>query len=90
MKDEENRPCEICKVKQATEKHHRYSQSKIAIKKYGRKNIDNPKNIMYLCHECHQFKLPSSAKFTEREFCEAVGIELKVKWIDNKLLRGLK
>lgn len=66
--------CEICKIKQATEAHHKFSQSKLNIKMYG-DLINNPANIMYVCEACHKWKpIP---KFTEQEFCDALGINKK-------------
>ena len=71
-----NRPCELCKVRVAEHKHHIFSNTKQNRKKYG-KLLDDRRNIMYLCSVCHLNKpIP---KWTEREFCEALGIEYRGK-----------
>ena len=63
--------CEYCRVKQATDKHHLFSQTKWARKLYG-KLIDHPRNTMRLCRDCHMTK--PVPKFTEKEFCDALDI----------------
>lgn len=60
--------CECCKQRAATEKHHRLSQSKWAVKKYG-KRIHHEGNIQMLCHTCHMHGVIE--RFNEREFLEA-------------------
>jgi len=68
-----NRYCEKCMdrgvVRLATERHHKFSQTKHNRGKYG-KLLDHPDNIQYLCYECHHNK--SLDKMSEREFLEAV------------------
>jgi len=70
MSFEENmiRPCELCGIRVATDKHHLFSQTKHNKKKYGER-IHHPGNIMYLCSECHLNK--SIPKLREDEFLEA-------------------
>jgi hypothetical protein len=67
--------CLLC-GKPATHKHHRFSQTKWAIEKYGRKLIDDEKNIEWLCHDCHSShnKIPAELIWSEKKFCEALGI----------------
>lgn len=70
------RICKLCGAK-ATDRHHLYSQSKHARELYG-KLLDDEKNIIYLCNDCHVGGA-SIPKMTEREFCEAIGIEIRSK-----------
>ena len=67
-------PCEIC-GDIATEKHHRFSNSKVNRKLYS-KLIDDDRNIMFLCQACHVAFKP---KFDEKEFCEKLGIKIRGK-----------
>jgi len=67
--------CYIC-GKQATDRHHLLSQTKLYKKLYG-KLIHDEKNIIYLCNSCHLNK--SIPKLTEKQFCEIMGIEIKSK-----------
>ena len=69
------RICKMCGGK-ADQRHHLYSQTKHARELYG-KHLDDPKNTIDLCSDCHMTK--SIPKMTEREFCEAIGIEIKSK-----------
>jgi hypothetical protein len=70
--------CVICFKNQATELHHRFSQTKLNRKLYP-EYIHDPKNTMYLCYDCHHNKLPGWAKWSEREFCENFGIKPRSK-----------
>ena len=56
----------------ATEKHHIFSDTKINRSLYG-KSIDHDNNIMLVCYDCHHNK--PLQKFSEVEFCEAVGVK---------------
>jgi hypothetical protein len=56
--------------------HHLFSQTKLNKKLYG-KLIDDPRNVMYLCEKCHLWK--EIPKFTEIEFCKALGIPARSK-----------
>jgi hypothetical protein len=69
------RPCSLCGVNRATDRHHLLSQSKHYKKKYG-KLIHDHRNLIYLCNGCHLNR--SIPKFTEKEFCEKIGIEFKI------------
>lgn len=63
------RTCELCRKNRAVHKHHLFSQTKVARKKYG-SLIDHPNNIIHLCFDCHMNKpIP---KLTEEEFEVAV------------------
>jgi hypothetical protein len=73
-----NRPCEKCHKNLATERHHKFSQTKMNRKKYG-KLIDDKKNIMYLCYNCHHNKLNREDKWNEKEFCINLGIDIICK-----------
>jgi hypothetical protein len=70
------RVCHLCGGV-ATDKHHLYSQTKQARELYG-KLLDDPRNIVYLCNACH-IGGASIPKLTEREFCAALGIEIRSK-----------
>jgi hypothetical protein len=81
-------PCERCvieymegkrdkdKIRPATERHHLFSQTKWARKLYGNL-IDHPLNIRLLCYDHHHNK--PLDKWTEQEFCDAIGIEPRSK-----------
>lgn len=56
--------------------HHLYSQTKQAKKLYGNL-IHDRRNILMVCENCHMTKpIP---KFTEEEFCNAIGIKPRSK-----------
>lgn len=46
-------PCQQCGKRQATDRHHRFSQTKANVKHYSRKLIDHPANLSFLCSCCH-------------------------------------
>jgi len=62
--------------KNAIHHHHIYSDSKEARKLYG-SMVDDDRNIILLCEDCHNWK--PLLKYTEWEFCEALGIEPRSK-----------
>jgi len=68
--------CEICGIYTYLQAHHKFSNTKLNRKLYG-KLLDHEKNIMFLCQSCHTNE--KALKFTEREFCEALGIEIRSK-----------
>lgn len=68
--------CEKCGIMGLTEKHHKFSNSKINRKLYG-DLIDNIKNIQYLCYDCHHNKPVD--KLSEIEFCRLLKIEPRSK-----------
>jgi hypothetical protein len=66
-----NGKCPICGEYKPLQKHHKFSQAKWARKIY-KSLIDHVKNLLYICSDCHLNKpIP---KWTEKEFCEALGI----------------
>ena len=71
-----NSLCEKCGVNPATEKHHKFSNTKLNKKLY-RDFIDRQGNIQLLCYDCHHSK--SLDKLTEIEFCKLFGIEPRSK-----------
>lgn len=71
--------CENCGKKQATERHHMFSNSKGSGGNralYG-KLLDDSRNIQMLCYDCHHNK--PVKKLTEIEFCEKLGIKPRSK-----------
>lgn len=71
-----NRPCELCGKRLAVHKHHLFSNTKWARKLY-KVLLDDPRNIKYLCEPCHLWK--EIPKYTERQFCDALGISPRSK-----------
>jgi hypothetical protein len=61
---------------QAVHKHHKFSDSKKNRELYG-KLLDDDKNIMLLCNDCHLWK--ALRKYNERVFCGIMGIEPRSK-----------
>lgn len=81
------RPCEKCRIKTATEKHHKFSKTKgkNGTAKLYKDYIDHSENIQYLCYDCHHNK--PLDKWTEKEFCNNFGIEQRSKsgkWKERK------
>ena len=68
--------CEVCEEKPATQEHHLLSQTKLYKKLYG-PLIHHPRNKLLTCEDCHMTK--PMPKFTEREFCDALGIAPRSK-----------
>jgi hypothetical protein len=68
--------CEICGIRQAEERHHLFSQTKLNKKLY-RDFIHHSENIMYVCSTCHKNK--SVPKWNEQEFCKHFGILPRTK-----------
>ena len=70
----------ICQYKNcsnmATDKYHKYSQSKLAKKLYPLE-IHHPDNIIFLCNDCHLNK--SIPKWSEIEFCLHFQIKPRTK-----------
>lgn len=68
-------------------RHHKFSKTygKTGTAKIYKDVIDHPDNIIYLCYDCHMWK--SLEKWTEKEFCEKMGIEPRTKsgkWIEKR------
>jgi hypothetical protein len=71
--------CQKCYSRQATERHHKYSQG---VSRKGKPSkarqlygdlLDDPRNIQYLCYDCHHNK--PLDKLSEIEFCIMLDIE---------------
>jgi hypothetical protein len=71
--------CSICGVTNFLQKHHHFSQSKLNVKLYGRKLIDDPRNISIVCMRCHINEAKGLIKWSEYEFITALGIEKRGK-----------
>ena len=61
----------------ATEKHHRFSRTKWALRLYRAKLLDDDRNLMPMCYGCHHQANPP--RWTEAQFCEALGIRMRSK-----------
>jgi Zn finger protein HypA/HybF involved in hydrogenase expression len=61
--------CILC-GKQGIQKHHKFSQSKVNIAKYGRELIDAEFNTEWLCPDCHSShnKIPKELNWSEARF----------------------
>lgn len=71
--------CECCNKKPACQSHHKFSQTKVARKLYG-KLIDHPRNIQHCCADCHASHASEKLiHWNEIEFCNALGIEPRSK-----------
>jgi len=68
-----NHLCEICHNRQATQRHHKFSQTKQNRKKYG-KLLDERFNILYVCADCHSShaKITDEHRLTEQQFINLV------------------
>jgi len=75
----------ICEMpgcfKRFSERHHLFSDTRKNRELYGGL-LDEDENIFLICGDCHDWKpLP---KFTEIEFCNALGIEPRSKVAQSK------
>ena len=71
--------CEVCGKERGCQKHHKFPQHKWARRLYGAL-LDHPKNIMMVGPDCHASHAKMSGHvWTEKEFCEALGIEPRSK-----------
>lgn len=71
--------CEICNDSYGLQRHHKFSQTKWARKLYGNL-IDDPKNIQWVCSNCHASHASLNLIFwSERDFCTALGITVLSK-----------
>jgi Zn finger protein HypA/HybF involved in hydrogenase expression len=63
--------CPVC-GNIATHKHHKFSQTKWAKEKYGKKLIDHEFNIEYYCPDCHtsHARILKAHLWTEKKFVE--------------------
>ena len=69
--------CEIC-YRPATDRHHKFEQYEWRKKLYP-DFIHDERNFQYLCNDCHLQKKEGIIFFTEKEFCEVMGIETRSK-----------
>jgi len=79
------RPCERCKVRVAKHRHHLLSQTATYRGLYE-DMIDDERNIMNLCNDCHLSK--SLKKLDELEFCRMLKIKPRSKTLLNKIMQG--
>lgn len=71
--------CEVCRKKRATQRHHKFSQTKWARKLYG-DLLDDPRNLMWVCADCHaSHASPDLVHWDEMGFCAALGIPPRSK-----------
>lgn len=66
--------CHICFEKPAQQIHHIFPQTKPNREIYG-ELLDDPENTLPVCCDCH----PEAHHYTEKEFCEIMGIEAMSK-----------
>jgi len=69
--------CPMCEEWSSLQRHHKFSQSKLNKKYYTKKEIDDPRNILWICWKCHMNK--PILKWNEKEFCEALNIKPRSK-----------
>ena len=62
--------CDSCKKDLLLSDFYKYQKTEFSIKAYG-PLLDNPTNKKILCNKC----LPNEQKWTEVQFCDAMGIE---------------
>jgi len=75
------RLCECSKgcLETAMQHHHLFSQTNANRKLYG-DLVDEDENIKFVSNKCHE----KMGHFTEIEFCDALGIEIRSKVAQNK------
>lgn len=66
--------CEACRKVKATDRHHKYSQTKVNRKNYG-DLIDDSRNIQWLCRGCHISEASGITQWSEQEFTTALRIK---------------
>jgi hypothetical protein len=60
--------------------HHKFSQTKVNLKLYGRDLINNPINLQTnVCIDCHSNKKNGLIVWSEQDFCKALGITPRSK-----------
>jgi hypothetical protein len=67
--------CQLCFENAATERHHKFEQTKLNKELYG-KLIHDEKNLLDVCKQCHD---NNPMHISEEEFCEMMGIEVLSK-----------
>jgi hypothetical protein len=72
--------CQNCNINIAVHDHHLFPQTKLNKKLY-KEFIHDPRNILYVCHECHEWgnKLECLPRMDEISFCTLFGIEPRTK-----------
>lgn len=84
--------CQACFKNAASQAHHRFSQSKLNRKLYG-KLLDDSRNIQPVCAQCHgSHASVNLIIWNELTFCKALGIEPRSRtgkaiW---KRMKGIK
>ena len=66
--------CHICFEKPAQQIHHKFPQTDNNRELYG-ELLDDPENTLPVCCDCH----PKAEHYTEKEFCDILGIEPRSK-----------
>lgn len=77
-----NRPCELCKIRIAEQRHHALSDTKKNRELYG-DLLDNNLNIYFLCSICHLNR--SIPKDDELLFCTKLKIKPRSKNLLSKI-----
>lgn len=70
--------CDICGRNNLLTSHHKFPQTKVNRKIYG-KLLNDIRNIQVLCLDCHINKKSGIVTWNEQEFCEALEIEIQDK-----------
>lgn len=72
--------CQTChKPKTSFQKHHKFHNVVWARKLYG-DLMNDPKNIQFVCSDCNTSHAGTGLKhWTEKQFCEAMGIGMRSK-----------
>ena len=84
--------CEICNLNVATQRHHKFSQTKLNKKLYP-EFIDDPRNLQYLCADCHISQKKGLINWGELKFCDEMGIiprSKECKLIYNRIIGNSK
>ena len=66
--------CKKCEIRQATEKHHLFPNTKKNREIYGKELLDHKNNIQLLCYSCHHGHNGKVDHYSEKHFCEIMGI----------------
>lgn len=73
------RCCENCGSTNMLSTHHKFPQTKVNLKYYGKsirgvRTIDHPFNLQILCYNCH-INERGIVRWNELQFCDALGIK---------------
>ena len=78
----------LCKCgKPATQRHHKYPQTKWARRLYG-SLLDDKRNIEPKCADCHVSHAKVSI-WREADFCKALGIKMRSKEERFKIIKNI-